>query len=467
MRLLAFAILASTLAAQETLTTLQDQRALAVTIYNDNLALVKDLREVRLAKGELALAFQDVSAQLRPETALLRNLTAGADFWVNEQNFDFDLLSPQKLLEKAVGGKVTVVSQVPNADGAGSRERREVAEVLATNGGVVLRFADRIETSPPGRIIFDQVPGQLRARPTLVLDLHSPADAVQQLELSYLTTGLSWRADYVMNLAPDATAMDLAGWVTLTNQSGTRYPHATLQLVAGDLNRVQPPQDRRFTLAARAEGARAPEMNEETLFEYHLYTLDRPATLKENQTKQVALLAARGVPVTKEYVLRGDPGPARAEPQDSQPRVAVFVAFDNRAEARLGLPLPRGIVRVYQRDRQGRPQFVGEDSVGHTPRNARVRLRLGSAFDVTARRRQTAFKVVRDGKAVETAWQIDLANARKEAVTVAVVETRAGDWELLEQSLPCTRETPATATFLVKVPGEGAATLTFRARCPR
>ena len=352
---LLLAALPALLTAQETPTTLKDQKGLAVTIYNDNLALVKDTREVRLPKGEARLAFQEVSAQIRPETALLRNLTHAKDFWVAEQNFDFDLLTPQKLLEKYVGEKVTVVRSVPHADGAGSKELREEATVLATNNGTVLQFADRIETSIPGRIVYPKVPGNLRARPTLVISLNSGVEKAQQLELSYLTGGLSWRADYVANLSSDEKTLDLSGWVTLTNQSGAAYPNATLQLVAGDLNRAR---DRRMDNMAmlsagvvRQEKA-APKMAEESLFEYHLYTLDRPTTLAVNQTKQVALLSASGVPVRKEYLLQGQNHYYSGSYGDlgEKQKVGVFVEFDNKEASRLGMPLPKGIIRVYKRD---------------------------------------------------------------------------------------------------------------------
>jgi hypothetical protein len=471
MRLLVLATLPCLLASQETLTTLKDQRALAVTIYNENLALVKDVREVGLAAGNHDLAFAEVSAMLRPETAILRNLSSGKGFWVNEQNFDFDLLTPQKLLEKAVGGKVTVVSQVPNPDGAGSRERREPAEVLACNGGVVLKFADRIETSPTGRIVFDQIPPQLRARPTLVLNLHAPAPATQRLELSYLTGGLSWHADYVMNLAADEHSMELGGLVTLTNQSGTEFPGATLQLVAGAVHRTPEPAPRRGYASAAAEVvSRAPEMKEESLFEYHLYTLDRPTTLKQNQTKQVALLNAASVPVRKEYVLAGEPWyyQGRQDPAGAQPKVAVYLAFDNRSETGLGMPLPRGVIRVYQRDREGRSQFLGEDAIDHTPAREPVRVRVGNSFDVTARRSQTDYKQLgKDRDPVEMAFRIELRNARKEPVTVTVTEPLRGDWEIIEKSQAFTKDTATSARFEIPVPAEGAATLDYRVRIRR
>lgn len=469
---LLLAALPALLAAQETATTLKDQKALAVTIYNDNLALVKDTREVRLPRGEARLAFEEVSAQIRPETALLRNLTAPKDFWVVEQNFDFDLLTPQKLLDKYVGKQVTVVRSVPNADGAGAKEVRESATVLATNGGVVLQFADRIETSIPGRIVYPGVPANLRARPTLVISLHSGAEKAQKLELSYLTGGLSWRADYVANLAPDEKTLDLSGWVTLTNQSGAAYPDATLQLVAGDVNRVRQ--------APMIRGAMAKEnqymidgparMQEEGLFEYHLYTLDRPTTLASNQTKQVALLSAGAVPVKKEYVLQGQPYYYQGGYGDlgGQLKVGVFVSFQNEPANHLGMPLPKGIIRVYKRDSEGRAQFVGEDQIDHTPKSEQVRLKLGDAFDVTARRKQTDYRSLgRQGKfgnVSESAYEVVLKNAKKEAVTVSVREPLPGDWEMIQNSHPFTKADAHTAEFKVEVPAEGSATLTYRVR---
>lgn len=469
---LLFAALPSLLAAQESVTTLKDQKALAVTIYNDNLALVKDTREVRLPKGEARLAFQEVSAQIRPETALLRNLTHPKDFWVAEQNFDFDLLTPQKLLEKYVGEKVTVVRSLPNADGAGAKEVREEATVLATNGGTVLQFADRIETSAPGRIVFPKVPGNLRARPTLVISLNSGADREQKLELSYLTGGLSWRADYVANLSSDEKTLDLSGWVTLTNQSGAAYPNATLQLVAGDVNRAKPRPERAYGVAGGMAMAKAeaPRMAEEGLFEYHLYTLDRPTTLAVNQTKQVALLGASGVPLRKEYLLQGQSYYYSGSYGDlgEKQKVGVFVEFDNKESSHLGMPLPKGIIRVYKRDSAGRAQFVGEDNVDHTPKNELVRLKLGDAFDVTAKRRQTDYKSLgRQGKygfVHESAFEIELKNAKKEPVTVDLLEPMPGDWELLRSSHPHTKEAAGTARFKVTVPAEGSAILTYRVR---
>ncbi len=464
--------LAAPLAAQaplEIATTQADQKSLAVTIYNDNLALVKDQRVVRLPKGEARLAFQEVSAQIRPETALLRNLTEPKGFFVIEQNFDFDLLTPQKLLEKYVGEKVTVVSQKPNASGAGSTELREEATVLATNGGVVLQFADRIETSVPGRLVYPRVPANLRARPTLVITLASGAEKAQSLELSYLSAGLSWKADYVANLVADEKTLDLNGWVTLTNQSGAAYPNATLQLVAGDVNRVRE-MPRPAQMAALSRSDKASDVKEESLFEYHLYTLDRPTTLSPNQTKQVALLSASGVPVRKEFRLEGQSWWYTSVQGDlgDKLKAGVFVEFDNTEAHRLGMPLPKGVIRVYKRDSEGRAQFVGEDRVDHTPKRETVRLKLGEAFDVTARRKQTDFKLMgRSGKygtTSESAYEVVIKNAKKEAVTVLVVEPIHGDWEMVQASQDWKKTSAGTARFEVKVPSESETTLTYRVR---
>ena len=460
-------------APDELQTTQKDQRALAVTIYNSDLALVKDQRMVSLPKGDARLAFQEVSQMIRPETALLRDLTESRGYWVAEQNFDFDLLTPEKLLEKYVGRQVTIVHQRPNPDGAGVKEVREQATVLSVNGGVVLQYPDRIETGVDGRIVYSDVPANLRARPTLVVSLHSPAEKAQTLELSYLTGGLSWKADYVANLSNDEKSLDLNGWVTLTNQSGIAYPNATLQLVAGDVNRIQPAMQREMMMdkaMGTVEAGVAPRMAEQSLFEYHLYTLDRPTTIAANQTKQVALLSASSVPVTKELVLEGAPYYYQSSYGDlgDKLKVGVFVSFDNREANHLGIPLPKGIMRVYKQDAEGRAQFVGEDEIDHTPKNENVRLKLGESFDVTGHRKQTDFKSLgrdeRHRSVFESAFEIKLKNAKKDAATVIVREPMPGDWEMVSSSLPYTKPASGTAEFKVPVPAEGETVLTYRVR---
>lgn len=457
---LAAAILAAVClpAAAETVSRAEDRTEVAVTIYNDSLALVKEVRRIPFERGANRIALRDVSAQMRPETASLRAL-AGGGLRLVEQNFDFDLLTPQKLLEKYVGRSVTVIRTHP-ATGA---EMREPAEVLATNGGVVLKYADRIESGVPGRIAYDAIPPNLRERPTLVVQLESAVSGRQAAELSYLTGGLSWRADYVAELAGDESKLDLAGWVTLTNQSGASYENARLQLVAGDVNRVRD-EVRTQQFAAKAMAAPAAEMAREQLFEYHLYTLKRPTTILDNQTKQVALLSAAGVPLRKEYRLSGQDWYYRGQHADlgRQHKVGVFIEFDNRG-GELGQPLPKGIVRVYKKDSRGNALFIGEDRIDHTARNEVVRLKLGEAFDVKAARRQTSFRKIAD-RVYESAFSIELANAKDAPVTVKVVEPVPGDWEMVAESQKHARGDAHTAVWLVDVPAEGKAKLEYSVR---
>jgi len=450
----------------EAIVALKDQQEVAVTIYNENLALVKDQRRVALDRGANHLAWRDVSARIMPETALLRSLGSGEGVTLLEQNFDFDLLTPQKLLDKYVGQSVTVIKTNP----ATGTESSEVATVLSTNGGVVLKFADRIETGMPGRIAFKGVPDNLRDRPTLVIVLQSPVAGVKPMELSYLTGGLSWRADYVAEMSSNDDQLDLNGWVTLTNVSGSSYPDAKLQLVAGDVNRVRREMD--FAQEGRVMKAMpmaAPAMAEEGLFEYHLYTLDRPTTIAEQQTKQVALLSASRIATRKELLLQGRDYYYRSSYGDlgQKMKVGVYVEFDNKGGG-LGVPLPKGVIRVYKKDSKGNAQFVGEDRIDHTPRNEKVRLKLGEAFDVTADKKQTDFQKLggtgRYNYIYESAYQIELKNAKDEAVKVKVVEPVPGDWEIMSESQPHKKEASNTVVWQVNVPAGGRTLLNYRVK---
>jgi hypothetical protein len=456
----------SAFAADEIRSTLNDQQSVAVTIYNGDLALVKDQRKVKLQNGLNDLALRDVSAQIRPETALLRSISHAGSFSTLEQNFDFDLLTPEKLLEKYVGKNVLVVKTHPTT----GAETSEQATVLSANNGVVLKIGNRIETGIPGRIVYADVPANLRDRPTLVTKLNNKTAAEQTLELSYLTGGLGWKADYVAELNPKEDSLDLSGWVTLTNTSGTSYNNAKLQLVAGDVNRVQQ-YAQPMVKAMRAEimmADSAAPMAEESLLEYHLYSLDRPTTIAENQTKQVALLSASGIPARKELLLRGADYYYSNSYGDlgQKMKVSVFVEFDNKEAAKMGMPLPKGTMRVYKKDSQGNAQFVGEDHIDHTPKNETVRLKLGESFDVTADKKQTDFKTLprpsKGNSAFESAYEIVLKNAKKEKVTVTVQEPIPADWKMLSESHPSTKATSNTAVWKIDIPAEGKTTLSYR-----
>ncbi|HKQ29760.1 MAG TPA: DUF4139 domain-containing protein, partial [Burkholderiales bacterium] len=431
----------SATALEERRSTLDDQQSVAVTIYNEDLALVKDVRKLTLEEGTHRLALRDVSGRLRAETAQLRSLSQPSALTLVEQNFDFDLLTPAKLLEKYVGRSVRIVKTHPTT----GVETIETAQVLSASGGVVLKIGDRIETGIPGRIVYDGVPANLRDRPTLVTELMNTRAGEQTLELSYLSGGLSWQADYVAELNANDSALDLNGWVTLTNRSGTTYRNARLQLVAGDVNRVQEQflkAGLRRDAAMEAAAKPASPMAQEALFEYHLYTLNRATTVADNQTKQVALLNAAAVPVRKELLLQGTDYYYRGSyGQIGQKiKVGVYVEFDNRESARLGMPMPKGVVRVYKKDGSGNAQFVGEDRIDHTPKNEKVRLKLGDAFDVTSDKKQTDFKRREATNAAsyvyESAYELTLRNAKSEPVTVTVREPVPGDWQMLQESHP-------------------------------
>ncbi|MFZ6642582.1 DUF4139 domain-containing protein [Undibacterium sp. TC4M20W] len=453
---------------EEQRSTLADQKEVAVTIYNENLALIKDQRKLPLKRGASALAFRDVSAKMRAETALLRSLSSPGSLSVVEQNFNFDLLTPQKLLEKYVGRNVNIIRTNP-ATGA---ETTESATVLSANNGVVLKIGDRIETGLPGRIIYPDVPANLRDRPTLVMALDNNGAQQQDVELSYLTGGLSWKADYVVELNAADDKLDILGWVTLGNTSGTTYRNAKLQLVAGDVHQVLQKVEITGSSVRRLD---APQpmmakkaMAEESLFEYHLYTLDRPTTIAENQTKQVALLSASGVPARKELLLAGSDYYYQSSYGDlgQKMKIGVFVEFDNKEASQLGMPLPKGVVRVYKKDGAGNAQFIGEDNVDHTPKNEKVRLKLGEAFDVTADKKQTDFKkLAASGKynyVSESAYELVLKNAKKEAVIVTVQEPMPGDWQVLSSSHPYTKSASNTAVWKISVPAEGNTKLVYR-----
>ncbi|GLI38149.1 DUF4139 domain-containing protein [Geobacter hydrogenophilus] len=445
--------------AAPTVSTVADQTGIALTIYNQNLGLVKDRREIRLAPGNGELRFMDVAAQIIPTSVSIASLSSG-ELRVLEQNYEYDLLSPQKLMDKYVGKEVKLHQKNPYTE----REEVVTATLLSNNGGPVYRIGDEITFGHPGRLIFPGVPDDLIARPTLVWLLEGAAVEKRTIEASYLTGGISWRADYVVTLSEKDDRASLAGWVTIDNRSGAAYRNATLKLVAGDVNRVQE-QPTRFAKSVRAEAmAPAPQFQEEAFFEYHLYTLQRPSTIKENQTKQINLVTADAVPVKKEFLLKGESFYYYSPASEAvKQKVGVFVEMENRKEHNLGMPLPKGVVRVYKRDAGGSLQFVGEDTIDHTPEKETVRVKLGDAFDVVGERKQTEWKKVASDT-YEAAFEIKLRNHKKEDITVKVVEPVPGDWQMLSSSHPHEKGDAFSAVFKVSVPKDGETTLVYRVR---
>ncbi|MEO6912620.1 MAG: DUF4139 domain-containing protein [Candidatus Baltobacteraceae bacterium] len=446
----------------ERASTIADRELVNLTIYNGGEALIHDRRRVDLNAGLNRIAWRDVSANMDPTSALLASLGSADRINVLEQNFNFDLLDPSALLEKNIGHEVTVVHE---ARFAGERDTRERARILSTNGGVVLQYKDRIETSVRGYIIYPASPKNFRDRPTLDLDMQSELSGPQTLDLTYLTSGLSWRADYVGTLLPDESHLSLTGLVTLSNTSGESYDNARLQLVAGNVNIAQPAASTLRTIAnVTAETYSANAAQEENYFEYHLYTIERPTTILDRQTKQLTLLTASGIPIRKTLELRGSSQYYESAQPDLGDRlpVGVYVTFENR-DGNLGIPLPAGIVRLYKNDSRGLSQFLGSDHIQHTPKNEPVRMHLGDSFDVTARKRQTDFQQL-DGCSSRSSYEITLSNAKPSPQDVLIVESIPGSWRITDESSPHTKSSASTANWTAHLPQDGHSILTYTAR---
>jgi hypothetical protein len=440
----------------------EQRQKVAITVYNSNFGLVREERRIDLGKGRVALSYADVSAHIQPETVHIRSLESADALTVLEQNYRYDLLTPEKLLEKYVGKRVKVARY---NEKLGTDEVKE-ADVLAVEGGPVLRIDGEVVTGFPGRFLFPNVPDNLVAKPTLVMLLASAVEK-QRIEVTYLTANLSWRADYVLVLDAEDQKGDLTGWVTLTNGSGTTYRSAELKLVAGDVQRVVQEE---APMKAMAPGAAPmpsapPQFRQESLFEYHLYTLARPTDLLDKETKQVTLLEAHDVKVKKKLVFKAEEYWFRARQPElpKNQKVSVFVEFENRERDRLGMPMPKGTVRVYKADSSGAQQFVGEDSIDHTPRDEKVEIKLGEAFDVVADRKQTDWKVLGDCTS-ESAWEIELRNHKDKSERIEVLEPVSGDWQVLHASHQAVKEDAHSFRFDVNVPARGATKITYRVR---
>ena len=434
-------------------------RALSLTVYNVGRALVRDVRPISLPSGVTTLEFRDIAEHVMPETVSI----AGEGVTVLEQNYEYDLLSPQTLLAKYLGRDVTLVTEEPGTAPGVTVRKELVGRLLSIENGTVWRIGDRIVSNPPYRqLVFGELPENLRERPTLVWLLASERAGERRLEATYLTSGISWKADYVLTLGSGGDVGSLLGWVTLDNTSGASYPEATLQLVAGDVHlapaRRAGPQP--MMMAAKAVSA---EMREESFAEYHLYTLERPTTVKDRQQKQVALLEAEGVKAARHYVVESPQWwyVQRIGKQKQDVRVDVEIA--NRADNHLGMALPAGVVRLYQRDRRGTAQFVGEDRIEHTPKDELVKVTMGNAFDVVAERRQTDYRKLSDNL-YEDAFEVTLRNHKESAVAVEVREQVGGDWEMLSNSHPFEKLSTFGVSFSVPVAANGEAKLTYRVR---
>jgi len=446
--------------------TAEDQGDLAVTVYNASLALVRDIREFTLQAGESDLHFVDIAATVNPATVHLRSLTEPSRLSVLEQNYEFDLLEPEKLLRKYVGRDVTLV-RMRMQNGSATQEEVKARLVSFNNGPIWKIGNDYVTGLGTDHIRFPELPANLYSRPTLVWKLANRGGARHRIEASYLAGGLSWNADYVLTVGRDDKAADLDGWVTLTNGSGTTFRDAKLQFVAGDLNRVAPARQKgAMEMMADVRAAAAPAMTQEAFSEYHLYTLGRRTTIANAETKQLSLLSGTGVPVEKRYVVDGQSFYYRNRRSPGSPLkddVQVFYRFKNDDRSGLGSPMPQGIIRVYQADSKGGLQFVGEDRIDHTPKDETIDLKIGNAFDVVCERNQVDFEKVSDA-VYEMEFAVTLRNHKTVPITVQVNEPVGGTWRMLRSTHAWQKTAAWAAQFTVPVPADGAATLTYRVR---
>ncbi|MBM4349736.1 MAG: DUF4139 domain-containing protein [Deltaproteobacteria bacterium] len=411
--------------------TLKDQQDVAITIYNSNIGLVKDTRLIELKPGIHELKFMDVAGKIDPTTVHIKSLINGSSLNVLEQNYEYDLLSPQKLLEKYVGQKV----QLATFNNETKKEEIVEATLLSTQGGNIFQIGDKIHIGHYGRILLSKIPENLISQPTLVWVLESRLSRPQKVEASYLTSGINWKADYVAVLNKLDTMTDMTGWVTIDNRSGATYQNALLKLVAGDIHRVKGEMRMDYARPMAAAKEVSQQFKEESFFEYHLYTLDRRTTIKDNQTKQMSLLDANQVPVKKLFIFSGQPHYyySRYDQRTNKQKVGVFLELENTKKNNLGIPLPKGTIRVYKEDKDGSLQFVGEDRIDHTPKDEKIKIKIGEAFDVVGERVQTEYKHL-GYNLYEVAFEVSLRNHKKEDIKVLVEEPIPGDWEMLSNT---------------------------------
>jgi len=449
--LMIFVLAAGTVLADTTVgSDPTDRKTLELTVYNQDLALVREVRRLELPRGEFAVEYRGVPERIQPATLLV----SGDDrLVVMEQNYEYDLMSRERILEKYVGHEVAWILE----DGG-----RVTGKLLGISQGPVFDVGGEIMFEMPGRIVLPELPGNLRARPTLVWRVQRDRAGTPDLDVSYLTGGLSWSADYVLQLDESGQTADLRGWVSVTNRSGASYEDATLQLVAGEINQVRRALggENRMMVMDMAMKAPAPEMEAESLYDYHLYTVPWSTSLPDNSNKQVSLLTASGLKVERIYTVRGASHYFRGGSSQNHQDVWVSYAFENDKANDLGKPLPAGVVRVYGRSDGDRQQLLGEDRIRHTPKDERVELTTGKAFDIVAERTRVNYERVSD-RVHRTTWKVVLRNHKDEDVTVEVREPVGGDWKISSSSHDHEKVSAEELLFRVGVKADGESSLTY------
>jgi hypothetical protein len=433
-----------------------------ITVYNNDLAMVRERRTFRLPAASAQLAFTGVSNRMQPETAFL-DITKGDAVKVAEQSFHYGVITPQALLEKAVGQDVSILYTNP----ATGKETVQRGKVLGVAGGPVIDIGGKIHTDVLGRIVFDTLPPGLRAMPTLLMTVTGAANKDAESELSYLTDGLSWHADYVAHVDPDAGRMDLMAWATINNSTGVDFKDARLKLVAGDVNRAAPPRPMRMEAKTMAATAAAPAMadgvTEQTVDAAHVYSMAKPSSLMNQESKQLALFSGQGIAARREIVVRNEQQYIYSNAvrgQIPETRANTEMVFKNDAAAKLGVPLPAGTVRVYGADEQGNALFMGEAPVDHTAVGGEVRLKLGRDFDVPVTREQMTFARASDTITVSS-WKVTVRNAKAKPIKIRLLEPMPESWEISRESQPHKASNAGFVEWNMDVPAKGQAVLEY------
>jgi hypothetical protein len=459
-----------------TLALAQKQDGPEITVYNQGFALVKEARVLNLKEGRQNVEVRDVPSQIEATSVGIRSLSDPASLNILEQNYQYDLISPLAILNKSVGQHVRFIRTVGNQRDVleGTLLNAPIGIVSRPDGGstqtydgMVIKTDDgRIVLNPTGEIEVTTLPDGLISVPTLMWDLESSKAGPNKVELSYLTQGMNWTADYVLTL-DGADAADLQGWVTIDNQSGATWENAKLKLLAGDVNVVRPQvTDRTANFASAIGGAgRGRSFEEEPLFEYHLYTLQRPATVRNKETKQISLLEGHGIPVTKKLIVDSMRGydnyyPTEGEVGTGPIHAQVRLEVVNDEASHLGMPLPKGKFRVYQRDKDGSVQMLGEDQIDHTPRNERISLAVGNSFDIVANRKRTNFSRV-SANEVSEGFEVEVRNRKTTPETVHVYERKWGDWKITKTNHNFVKLDSNTADFVLDLKPNEVQTIAY------
>jgi hypothetical protein len=435
----------SLLAQQNSNNTTDDGRSVAITVYNDDLGVVRDVRKFSIKDGTSEVRMVDVPSRIDPTTVKITDLDHPKDLDVLEQNYEYDLVNQDKLLQKYIDKSITLVS---------NSGKRIVGTVLAVEGGQLMLMTDSGIVSIAGltgyTLSMSSIANGLYTKPTLIWQLKSDRTLTNEpLEVLYQTGGMTWHAEYIAALTDDEKSLDLTGWVSIENTSGASFPDAKLKLVAGALHRAPPERSVIYQKGMMADmAAGSPQFQEHGMFEYHVYDLGRQTTINNDEVKQISLLTANSVGSEKHYTYEGGKD------------VAVTISFQNSEVNHLGIPLPMGVIRVMKRDNDGTLEFIGEDRIEHTPRDEKLTLHVGNAFDLVGDRQVTSSRTLGEHESEETV-EITLKNHKDEDVTIDAVENLGTDWEIIQKSMDYEKKNASSIVLHVPVKARSEQKVTY------